>query len=924
MKTFIYLVLALTFTTLNAQEWQEDYKKANQLLYKRDFQNALITAQSAYDRVTELYGENTTYQATQLGLIGRIHYLSGDYINAIDVFEKEKQIRIDNNKTSSKAYASCINNLSVCYSAVGRQSEIEQLLLEATEIKKRVSGDMDTSYAKTLNNLGQYYQSQGRYPEAERILIQALEIKETVSGENNYSTGMTYYNVGMLYQAIGNNEKSKEFFLKAFKVIKANSSENDPNLANIAFELSNIFLTEGNNSESEKYMSLAKKSTTDLQTNFSVEKARSTYNLSKIQIKMGKNKEAEVLLMNLLEPVKLKLGLGHPLYSKIIKALGIVLWINGSLEAAYPYIAESAYLSEQIYGTSNIEYANAILTLAGLLKEMENYDEADEKYIQGFDIYLSLINKYFPYYSESEKTKFYQLIKEQFDKFNSYVLSRNLENPSLIGNMYNLHIATKGILLDYSKNLVDIIERSNDEQLINDFDLWKSKKEQLAKLYNEPQAKLAKMNLNIDSLEKFTNQLEKKISERSQDFGANLDTQVPGWEQIKNTLAPDEAAIEFIRFKFFGNGWKDSTFYAALIVKSTTVDHPELILLKDGKKMDGSALKVYKKTIKTKFPDKRSYKVYWEEIDKKLDGINRVYVSADGVYNIINPACLLKPDKSYVGDNIDIVNINNTKVLVNRQTRSSEKNTSASLFGFPKYEIEQDLKLTDEELEKVKENEIKIAPLPGTQKEIEEITSLLTSNNWQYSKFMEAEASENNFKTVKSPGILHIATHGYFLSDLSEIDGDRVFGVEREKAVQNPLLRAGLLLSGASNFLNYDFTSYDNDENGILTAYEVKNLDLRGTDLVIMSACETGLGKIMNGEGVYGLQRAFQVAGVDAIIMSLWTVDDKTTQELMVAFYSNYLGGMDLTTAFNEARKEIKEKYEKPYYWGAFKLLGGI
>jgi CHAT domain-containing protein len=116
-----------------------------------------------------------------------------------------------------------------------------------------------------------------------------------------------------------------------------------------------------------------------------------------------------------------------------------------------------------------------------------------------------------------------------------------------------------------------------------------------------------------------------------------------------------------------------------------------------------------------------------------------------------------------------------------------------------------------------------------------------------------------------------------------------------------------LLFSGASNFLNYD-ASKSSGDNGILTAFEVMNMDLIGTELVVMSACETGLGEVMNGEGVYGLQRAFQVAGAKSIIMSLWTVDDRTTQELMVEFYKRYFSGMSKIDSFKEAILEIKER----------------
>lgn len=221
-----------------------------------------------------------------------------------------------------------------------------------------------------------------------------------------------------------------------------------------------------------------------------------------------------------------------------------------------------------------------------------------------------------------------------------------------------------------------------------------------------------------------------------------------------------------------------------------------------------------------------------------------------------------------------------------------------------------------------KDDEINIAPLPGTEIEINKLKSIMDKNGKKHIDYVKENASEDNFKKAENSDIIHIATHGYFLSDVSELEGQKAFGVDVEAAGQNPLLRAGLLLSGASNFLNYNEASKGN--NGIVTAFEIKNMDFRQTDLVVMSACETGLGEVMNGEGVYGLQRAFQVAGAQSIIMSLWTVDDKTTQELMVSFYEKYLSGQDIITAFRDARLEIKDKYQDPYYWDAFKLLGGI
>ena len=169
------------------------------------------------------------------------------------------------------------------------------------------------------------------------------------------------------------------------------------------------------------------------------------------------------------------------------------------------------------------------------------------------------------------------------------------------------------------------------------------------------------------------------------------------------------------------------------------------------------------------------------------------------------------------------------------------------------------------------------------------------------------------------PTVLHIATHGFFVDEQSK-SGTFNLGTNTEYASQNPLLRSGIILSGASNFIQHNYKL--DDENGILTAYEAANLNLENTELAVLSACETGKGEVQNGEGVYGLQRAFQTAGAQAIIMSLWKVDDTATQELMSAFYQSWMQGKTKAEAFRKAQLDLKSKYPHPYYWGAFVMMG--
>jgi CHAT domain-containing protein len=170
-------------------------------------------------------------------------------------------------------------------------------------------------------------------------------------------------------------------------------------------------------------------------------------------------------------------------------------------------------------------------------------------------------------------------------------------------------------------------------------------------------------------------------------------------------------------------------------------------------------------------------------------------------------------------------------------------------------------------------------------------------------RYSGEQANETNIKSVSSPSVLHVATHGFFIEDSS--------------GLVNPMIRSGLLLAGVSNNQSV------NQQDGILTAYEAALLNLQNTNLVVLSACETGLGEVRNGEGVYGLQRAMVSAGTKNLLMSLWKVDDTATNELMGTFYKQWTSNkMSVRDAFRTAQTEVRKKYPHPFYWGAFIMLG--
>jgi CHAT domain-containing protein len=333
--------------------------------------------------------------------------------------------------------------------------------------------------------------------------------------------------------------------------------------------------------------------------------------------------------------------------------------------------------------------------------------------------------------------------------------------------------------------------------------------------------------------------------------------------------------------------------------------------------------------------ERKLYAAYWQQIHQALRGIKKAYLSVDGVYNNINVETLKMPNGKHVGEVLEVRLVTNLRDLVTeRGERKSRK--IAELFGYPKYDLttgEQQQLVAD-----VKEVSLPrsqayvdcgrlrgeaVKPLLGTEKEVKHIESLLTGAGWRIELRVQERALEEAVKRVENPRVLHIATHGFFQPDV-ERTNDPMLQMINIRPAQNPLLRSGVLLAGAERTLNRkegeDIST--EVEDGILTAYEAMNMNLDQTELVVLSACETGLGEVKNGEGVYGLQRAFQVAGARYVLMSLWKVDDKATQELMILFYREWLRTGDVRRGFREAQRQIREKYHAPFYWGAFVLVG--
>jgi CHAT domain-containing protein len=513
---------------------------------------------------------------------------------------------------------------------------------------------------------------------------------------------------------------------------------------------------------------------------------------------------------------------------------------------------------------------------------------------------LDFINKYFPPMSEAEKTKYWDMLSPRFQRFYNFAIEAGTINKDIIKNLFEYRVATKGLLLSSTRKISEAIFASGNDQLINDYTNWIDHKEQLTALYAYSKEELKEQSVNLDSLEKNVNRMEKNLSENSKDFAHFYFTGKTTITEIQKGLKDDEALIEIIRLKNFDQVFTDECRYVGLVVTKNKPE-PAIVILSNGNDLEGKFSKTYRVSIKNKINDDQSYIQYWAPFETDTKGIKKIYMSLDGVYNQLNLNTLKKAGGDYLLNQYDFILLGNPRDLLTFSDKRNEiAGKKATLIGFPDY------------------GKGVLVQLPGTKVEVDGIYKVLNASGYNVSELIQRDATETNIKSAHEVSILHIATHGYFLKDVEHTSWP--IGVHADNAKDNVLLRSGLMLAGASEADKLK-VGLDSSNNGIMTSYEAMNLDLKGTNLVVLSACETGLGEIKAGEGVYGLQRAFLVAGAEAIIMSLWKVDDNATQQLMNNFYTNLIKTNDKQKAFKQAQQQLMTKFKEPYYWGAFVMM---
>jgi CHAT domain-containing protein len=648
------------------------------------------------------------------------------------------------------------------------------------------------------------------------------------------------------------------------------------------------------------------------------------------------------------------LGKEHPDYAASLNNLAILYNVKGDYDKAEPLYLEAKSIREKVLGKEHPDYATYLYNLASLYGDKGEHIKSVSYFLSSNSATKFLLQLAAIFNSDRELLQYRTLFEHRFDAFLHF--TQLYSTDSLRAAAYdNALFLNNSLLFSAIAREKSIAKADSATRAIHAE--RKSCHSQLSKLYAQPIAE--RDSARTAQLEESANNYEKELARRSPAF---VETRREvHWQDVQAALKPTEAAVEFVRYWVAFPEENDSFMYAALILRPM-MHAPFFVPLFEerelAKRLNASIYNeitlenLYQK--KDEATQKSLYELVWLPIGDLLSGVKTVYFAPTGLLHRINFSTIALTDETkLLSDRFKIVQVGSTRRLTEKPDTeikpgkaNPSKNDYALFLGGIKYETDttstdtlsteiQNMYASRSEFSDFSHSDstdrrgFSFNYLPGTALEVDSIAQFFEKKKLRTVVLKEQSASELNLMKIGnsglSPRILHIATHGFFFPDpKKEGKEQRYFsGVDPYfKTSDNPMLRSGLLLAGCKHAWITGKPAQKNQPDGILTAYEVSQLDLKNTELVVLSACETGRGDISGNEGVYGLQRAFKIAGARYLLMSLWKVPDEATRELMTIFYQNFLvKKMEIPEAFRQAQTAMREKYPNPYYWGAWVLL---
>lgn len=945
----------------------------------KDWNNAKKYLLDAFNLSTQIYGTNEVEYVTLIESLGLLYWDLAEYDTSEVFLRKNVEVCLKTFGVHSLEYIEAQLNLTKLKAIKGdfyESMNINNILLETS---KNTFGDSSIEYAKSLEEYGNLLKDLGqvklsiekfklvvdilnKFPskkferssvllglgrsygslyllrEADSCFQESLKLKLQI-GDTLENLAALYDNQGVLLVQLGNIVAGQKRFLDALAIETRVYGKNHPKTAMIIKKIANTYSEFNDHKKAINFLSIAKEIIRNSLGEFHPEYTDILVSFGNVYSRIHDLENARINYMEAISNTEKSIGLKNQDAADIYYNLGNIYFEENNFEQSKKAYLKSLEITKELnqgYNNNTSIYVQ-LATVSSYLNETNLFEKYTE---DGLQCLKNNISTNYTWLSQNERHFFSSDYNLYFEKLNALSSILRLQSPIFSRTLFNSNLISKSLLLETSRELNQAILNCSDKLLKSQFNDMKQLRRLVSKIESEGADKkeiIERYNHQADSLDKIL------VNNLGEYANAKRKFEIT-WKDVQASLSSKEAAIEFARYY----DDLDTVYnYMALVVRPG-YEYPKLVKL-------GSELHIKNAVLQKEFSE--LYKYIWSGIDSLLIGVKTIYYSPSGELNNVSFSALINENHSqldpsnsnwtYLMDRYDLHQLTTTRYLADGILNKNEPlPLSIKLIGGVNYsdlplskdsieinETTEDyalqINLQNEVIDPISNRGGKINYLKGSEIEVKEIVNTLKNSGWETTISDGKSASEYQFKqelNVKSPGVIHISTHGFAFPE-KEIKDPTEFHIEEKmsyKISEDPMVRCGLMLSGANISWNGDSKKMieTTGDDGILTAAEVANMDLSNTKLVVLSACETGLGKIESSEGTFGLKRGFKLAGVDQIIVSLWKVPDNETMELMTLFYSELAKSNNIDSSFSKAQKVMRNRYPfEPGKWAGFVLV---
>jgi CHAT domain-containing protein/tetratricopeptide (TPR) repeat protein len=906
--------------------------------------------QRALEIREEALGDNHPDVATSLNVLGVLYRRQALYSRAEPLLQRALAIREKVFGPNHRDVANSLHNLADLYSSQGHHARAELYYERSLAIREAVLGPTHLAVAYSLHGLADLYLFQGSYTRAEPLLHRALAIQKSALGPAHPSIAISLRVLASIYEAQGLHAQAESLLREALAIQESALGQDHPDIADSLHILANLYSIQGLYARAEPLLLRA----------LAIREARlgkdhpyvadSLNSLADIYLAQGHPARTAPLLERALAIQEKAVGQNDARVADTVRRLASHYFFQGRYAQAAPLHERALAIREAVFGE---HHPDVILSLQGLaLTRLAQHRLADaltlfERALASSETQLR--QELFTF-SDASLSSILQLLRADEERL--YALTRRHPGDARVRRLaLSAALLRKGRAAGELAATSRIIYRSLGQEDHSTFERLRTLRTQFAtaSLAGPGPLSAAEHQQRLKDLVHQSDVLEARLAERSAPLRA-LSAQPPVAEivdRVAAVLPRNGALVEFIAYDDSPLIPKPGSPPSQLQKERR---YMALLLFADGRSyahdlgpaepIDRAALRMHdmlsRQAVSYRRAAQELHALVFRPLMPHLAKVQRLLLSPDGQLALI-PFAALHDGRNFLLDVLDITYLTSGKDLLRHLNEAPAAN-SVVVLADPDFDsapavhavepapvlVERSIALERFFSSRLVElPDVSWPSLPGTRQEAEAIQRLFP----HATLLLGRAATKDALLKLPTPGILHIATHGFFLKDAAAPANIRGLGgpaapggFPPAQHVPDPLLRSGLVLAGADAPASQ--SQAPPREHSLVTALELAGMDLWGSQLVVLSACDTGRGDIKLGQGVHGLRRALVVAGAETLVTSLWQINDGTTHELMESYYRNLMTGQGRAAALRQAMRELRRKYSHPHFWAPFIAIG--